>query len=73
MKRAVQHLKPGDVLSGSGEEVIQIVLNSITLPTGYASVTLERTNRPSSQRVSEKSRRIAQWRKGTIVNIKDDV
>jgi hypothetical protein len=73
MKVAVQHLKPGDVLSGSGEEVISITLASINLPSGYASVTLERTNRACSQRVGEKSRRTSQWRKNTIVNIRDDV
>jgi len=70
MKVSVQGLKPGDVLSGSGEEVIQIVLNSISLPTGYASVTLQKDSRYTP---GQKYKRTAQWRKGTIVNIRDDV
>jgi hypothetical protein len=70
MKVAVQHLKPGDVLSGSGEEVVSIVLASINLPTGYASVTLQKDSRYTP---GKKDRRTSQWRKNTIVNIRDDV
>lgn len=60
MKVQAQRLQAGDVV-GSGETILNTVVNSIHVPSGKVHVWLEKDGK----------KRTAQWGKYTLINIKD--
>lgn len=42
IKVQAQHMQPGDITTGSGERVMQIVVNSTTIPSNKVRVYLDK-------------------------------
>lgn len=58
LKVQAQHLQPGDIV-GSGEKVIHVLLNSISMPKGKCYVKLDK--------------RGCYWGKYTMINVERNV
>lgn len=54
-----QHLQPGDIVVGSGEKVLDTIINTVNLPSNKIWVKLE----------TKDSFRCVQWGKYTMINI----
>lgn len=61
LKVQAQHLQPGDIV-GSGEKVIQVIVNALRMPSVKVAVTLKKDDK----------QRTVQWGKYTTIGVERD-